>query len=160
MRYLRRFAVIFLCSAFSLALAFPLALYYLGLSGVEGRPPKPPQVASKEQQALVWNNARGSGAPHVEAMNPYAFVFNFLVKKEVGTPPGQLVAWRVASGYLLHGSRYRGMGWWHLSGAALTIWLTRHWTSEEILSAASLDQQHATDANRLTLPSNKHAVIH
>jgi len=25
---------------------------------------------------------------------------------------------------------------WHLSGAALTIWITRHWSSDEVLCAA------------------------
>jgi hypothetical protein len=30
--------------------------------------------------------------------------------------------------------RYSGTGWWHLSGAVLTIWLTRNWTTEQRLS--------------------------
>jgi len=28
------------------------------------------------------------------------------------------------------------MLWWHLSGAALTIWLSRNWTDQQITAAA------------------------
>jgi hypothetical protein len=44
---------------------------------------------------------------------------------------GQLAAWQIARA---HNSDHPvgGMGWWHLSGAALTIWVTRHWSGEQI----------------------------
>jgi hypothetical protein len=29
------------------------------------------------------------------------------------------------------------MIWWHLSGAALTIWVTRNWTTDQIVTAAA-----------------------
>lgn len=58
-------------------------------------------------------------------------------------PPGQLVTWWVAREYLVSHKQYQGMGWWHLSGAALAIWLSRNWTSDEILSAAAQLRQCA-----------------
>ena len=42
--------------------------------------------------------------------------------------------------HLLNHQRHKGMSWWHLSGAALAIWLSRNWTDEEILSAAALSR--------------------
>jgi hypothetical protein len=140
MRQLRGPIAILLCFVAALLLAFPLGMYWLGLSGVDGFPQKPLQLVPKEQQVLVWRDARGDGAPRIEAMNPYSFAITLLVDGNLSAPPDQLIVWRVASSYLIGHQRNKGMGWWHLSGAALTIWLSRNWTSEEILSAAALSR--------------------
>lgn len=124
----------------ALLLASPLGLYWLGLNGVDGLPQKPLLLASKEQQLLVWRDARGDGAPRIGAMNPYSFVITLLVDENPSAPPDQLIVWRLASSYLVDHQRNKGMGWWHLSVAALTIWLSRNWSSEEILSAAALSR--------------------
>lgn len=141
----RRFVVVVCCAAASFVLASPLVLYGVGLSGVDGRPPKPLRLASKAQQELVWKRARGDGAPRIDTMNPYSLAIRLLAAPEARTPPGQQITWWVASGYLLEHQRYKGMGWWHLSGAALAIWLSRNWSSEEILSAAFLSLEHRSD---------------
>jgi hypothetical protein len=140
---IRRFIAIVACTMFALLLGFPLALYSLGLNGVEGRPQKPLQLASAEQKSVVWKRARGEGMPDLSADNPYSFVASVFLAREQRTPPGQLVTWWVARDYLSRHQRYKGMGWWHLSGAALAIWLSRNWTSDEILSAAAQLQQSA-----------------
>jgi len=74
--------------------------------------------------------------PYVSADNPYSYVASVFFAQP-RTPPGQLVTWWVARDYLISHKRYKGMGWWHLSGVALAIWLSRNWTSDEILSAAA-----------------------
>lgn len=141
----RRLIVVASCAAASIVLAAPLALYGAGLSGVEGRPQKPLRLASAAQQELVWRRARGEGAPRIDTMNPYSLAIRLLAAPEARTPPGELLTWWVASSYLLEHKRYKGMGWWHLSGAALAIWLSRNWTSEEILSAALQSLEHGPD---------------
>jgi hypothetical protein len=145
MRQLFRYSAILIATSAMLMLASPLALYWLGLSGVEGLPSKPPKLASKDQQAQVWRQARGDGIPAVEVMNPYAVLFRLFAASPRRTPPSELVTWWVASGYLSEHRRHKGMGWWHLSGTALTIWLSRNWSTEEILSAAalSLEDRHS-----------------
>lgn len=50
---IRRFIAVVTCAMFVLLLGLPLALYSLGLSGVDGRPQKPLQVASAEQKIAV-----------------------------------------------------------------------------------------------------------
>ena len=140
MHRVRYFTTIFLCITATLILASPLGLYWLGLSGIDGLPEKPLHLASKEQQAFVWKSARGDGVPRIKAMSPYSLAITLLVKKAPSAPPDQLIVWRVASNYLLSHQRHKGIGWWHLSGAALTIWLSRNWTDEEILSAAALSR--------------------
>lgn len=133
---IRRLLTILLCITVTLLLALPPGLYWLGLSGVDGVPEKPLQLASKEQQALVWKRAHGNGVPRIAAINPYSFAMTLFVKKDPGVDPEQVIVWWVAADYLISHQRHSGMSWWHLSGAALAIWLSRHWTQEEILSAA------------------------
>jgi hypothetical protein len=134
---IRRFIAVVSCITFALLLGLPLALYSLGLSGVDGRPQKPLQLASAEQKTAVWKRARGEGTPYVAADNPYSYVASVFFAQGQPAPSGQLVTWWVARDYLVRHKRHKGMGWWHLSGAALAIWLSRNWTSDEILSAAA-----------------------
>lgn len=140
---IQRFIAIVACAMFALLLGFPPALYSLGLKGVEGRPQKPLRLASAEQKTVAWKHARGEGIPYISADNPYSYVASVFLTQEQRTPASQLVTWWVARDYLLRHQRYKGMGWWHSSGAALAIWLSRNWTSDEIFSAAAQLRQSA-----------------
>jgi hypothetical protein len=148
MNRIRRLIAIVICAAGALFLVFPLVLYSLGLNGVDGRPQKPLQLASAEQKTAVWKRARGEGMPYVEPDNPYSYATSVFFAEGPRTPPGQLVTWWVARNYLVSHQRYGGIGWWHLSGAALAIWLSRNWTSDEILSAATQLRQSASGRKR------------
>ena len=143
MHRIRRFIAVVTCTTFALLLGLPLALYSLGLSGVDGRPQKPVKLASAEQKIAVWKRARGEGMPYVEADNPYSYVASMFFAQGQHTTPSQLVTWWVARDYLVRHKRYKGKGWWHLSGAALAIWMSRNWTSDEILTAAAQLRQSA-----------------
>jgi hypothetical protein len=132
-----RFIAVVTCITCALFLSFPLALYLLGLNGVEGRPQKPLLRASVEQKTAVWKLAQGDGIPYVKPNNPYIYAASVFFTRGRRTSPDQLVTWWVARDYLVGHKRYKGMGWWHLSGASLAIWLSRNWTSDEILSAAA-----------------------
>lgn len=134
MRVIRKL-IIMASASVTLLLTAPLGLYCVGLSNIEGRPQKPAHLASVEQQSLVWKRAHGDGTSVVQADNPYSYLASICSAQR--TPPSKLVTWWVARDYLSPNKRYEGMGWWHLSGAALAIWLSRNWTSEEILSAAA-----------------------
>lgn len=124
-------------SAMVLIFYAPILLYWCGLGGIEGRPQPPLHLACQEQKQWVWGKARGTGVPHVEEKNPYTYFWPLIRGEHPSNRAGAVVAWWVASDYLLTHQRHRGMGWWHLSGAALTIWVTRNWTSDEILTAAA-----------------------
>lgn len=134
----RQFLAFVTCATFALLLIFPLILYWMGLNAVDGRPEKPRQLATIEEQSIIWKHARGTCTPHVSADDPYSYLASILfAQSKKHTPPDQLVTWWVARDYLSTHKRYKGMGWWHLSGAALTIWLSRNWTTEEILSGVA-----------------------
>ena len=84
---IRRLIAVVTCTAFALLLGLPLALYSLGLSGIEGRPQKPLQLASAEQKTVVWKRARGEGTPYVAVDNPYSYVASVFFAHEQRTPP-------------------------------------------------------------------------
>ena len=135
MRDLTRFLALMAWALLLLLLLSPWLLYELGLSRLERLPTPPAQLATAEQQAWVWQQARSQGMPQVEPMNPYGFRLRFFNEAPVSTPGERLTLW-VAREHLLQLPRRR-MGWWHLSYAALSIWLSRHWSAEELASAAS-----------------------
>jgi hypothetical protein len=132
--FARRF-VVSLGVVAALVCASPLLLYWLGLHAAGGKPEVPAVLAPKTVQLAAWREARGVGQPHITPINPYTYLP--LIAEPGPHGPSLLVAWRVASSHLLQHQRYKGMGWWHLSGASLTIWLTRNWSIDQLLTKAS-----------------------
>jgi hypothetical protein len=117
----------------------PLSLYALGLSEVDGRPGPPlSSHSTPADQALLARTFRTSQPTTVEQLTPWAYV-TFILEdpKQTATAGGVDAAWVVARHYNAHHLKKRSSMWWHLSGAALTIWITRHWTSDQVLSAAA-----------------------
>ncbi|WP_431262393.1 hypothetical protein ACQ859_19870 [Roseateles chitinivorans] len=136
MRIVLRLLLAVLCTAVLLVVSSPLWLYALGLSLIEGRPERPAAMASAEDQARAWQLAGGHGAPVIESTNPYQLVLDLW--RETDTRPEERVAMWVSGDYVIdHRKGKNGMLGWHLSSAALSIWLARNWSTEELLTAAS-----------------------
>ena len=117
----------------------PLGLYALGLSNVDGRP-NPPSSShpTPADVALLARTFRTSKPITVEPLSPWAYV-SFILEdpKRAAAEGGVDAAWVIARQYNAHHLEKRSSTWWHLSGAALTIWITKHWTSDQVLSAAA-----------------------
>jgi hypothetical protein len=130
MRVLGRFSAAVIVGAIVLIGVLPLGLYWLGLSGIDGRPvpPQPPQVLSADYEYL---------ATRFQSRYPVAMTtltpWTYLLAADSAGP----VAWIVARHYNESHLKHRGMLWWHLSGAALTIWITQHWSQDEAVSGAA-----------------------
>lgn len=134
MRRLLRYLTILLGTFVALLLLSPWLIYEEALLSIEGRPAKPQRLASAEEQAAVWKLAKGAGPLHVERLNPYGYAWR-LASTPLGRPdPSETLAYWVSREYIWAQPERRGMGRWHLSNAALTIWLTRHWSAEEMAS--------------------------
>jgi hypothetical protein len=111
----------------------PWALYEIALSNVEGRPALPAtQTLPTEEKQAIWESLKERGPIGIERLTPHAYILMFLEYHE--PVPGANVAWFVARDHNSRNLRRRSMGWWHLSGAALTIWLTRNWSTGELLA--------------------------
>jgi hypothetical protein len=122
----------------ALAVTVPWLLYGAGLYAAAGVP-EPAPHASVSVQLEIWQKAGGRGEPLVTATNPYTYVYY----ADKGRPDVVVASW-VARSYLRHHLGLYGTLRWQLSGAALTIWLTRNWSAEQLLSkAASIEALNA-----------------
>jgi hypothetical protein len=116
------------------AAGVPWLLYGIGLHAASGRPERPVEIAAPADQIVMWKRARGEGAPSVLKLSPYTYLS--MLEDPGSDRPGMVVSFRIASNHLRNHRRYDGKTWWYLSSAALTIWLTRNWSVEELLSKA------------------------
>lgn len=133
---IRRIAVALVSSAMIFVVVVPLALYWLGLSNIDGRPQPVVSCNTAAKTELLQKSFRSSQPAVVHVLNPWTFVFSFGssgIRDDVGAAAVWVIARSYNSGHLDN----RKMIWWHLSGAALTIWLTRNWTTDQIVCSAA-----------------------
>lgn len=112
----------------------PWGAYEIALARLPELPVRPQLLATQQQQDEIWRKAGGEGPLVVEPTQPYAFVVALMARDRVR--PGEELAYWVARDHLRSLPREGGMLGWHLSNAALTVWLTRHWSPQELASAA------------------------
>lgn len=117
-----------------LVLLSPWLLYEWGLLQLDSLPVRPAQMASAEQQARVWQYVRAPAPQQVERLNPYGYVWT-MFDGPAGLPPSERLAAWVARDHVINQPR-RGNLTRHCAEAALMIWLTRHWSAEELAAAA------------------------
>lgn len=112
----------------------PGLLYLLGLALAGGRP-KPAECSSEPRAGY-------------HAMNPWRFTAQFFdkdVMKKV--PEVEREAFWIARRHLWRQPQ-RGMLRWHLSSTALTIWITRHWSTAQIADTARKEDFCRTGSKR------------
>jgi hypothetical protein len=122
------------CSARS---GLPLSLYWSGLANVEGRPQPTTSKDIAADRALLQEKFRSSSPIVVPVLNPWSYLWSLHSVDVKATDVGASAVWVVVRTYNYTHLRERRMSWWHLSGAALTIWVTRHWTPDQIVASAA-----------------------
>jgi hypothetical protein len=131
-RALKRIFYVAVVTALLLIAIGPWGLYWLGLYGINGKPSLPSVAATKTESEKIWSEARGKGEIKVNSITPHGYIYLFF--SDSRNHPGLRVSWRVAANHNLKYRKYKGNGWWHLSGAALTIWLSHNWSTDRIIS--------------------------
>jgi hypothetical protein len=120
------------------AIAHPWMLYWLGLGNIEGRPkPSESNSSCTEAEHRLFRTLGVDSRPRPDPMSPWTYELALLSGNEMQSTDVS-AAWIVARHYNAAHLKGRPPLWWHLSGAALTIWLTRKWPSEVILCEASI----------------------
>jgi hypothetical protein len=128
-------------------ISLPWTLYWVGLHNVAGRPIPSTMSLTPSGSADLQRYLRINAQPLVEPLSPWSY-FPSLVLAHPRPMPGADVAWIVARQYNAAHLRDRHMIWWHISGAALTVWLTRNWTGEQVLAtAAEIVRERAASNN-------------
>lgn len=116
----------------ALLISLPLCLYGIGLYGVEGRPIVPLISATGSEKEKVKLFLRVKEEVKVIPINPYEYTFKILSGGNFDS--GIAAAWVVSANHNLGHLKYKGNRWWQLSGAALTIWVSRNWTTDQVMS--------------------------
>lgn len=113
----------------------PWAIYGAGLSNIVAlpAPPSTPPVSVADAKT-IWSEFKEPGSVSVEPLSPYGYAFALITNHSL--PPGPHIAWFVARNHNAGNLENRRMIWWHTSGAALTIWLTRNWSTEQLIAKA------------------------
>jgi hypothetical protein len=109
--------------------AAPWLIYWIGLNEIEGRPTPATHPATAEQVDGLFKRLRLSQPVQIDPLSPYSYVL-----QAVHPSASTRIAWVIARSHNAeHLSDHR---YWHLSGAALTIWLTRNWAPTELIARA------------------------
>ena len=89
--------------------------------------------------------------PHsiaVQPLSPWVYARDLATSgPSSSSMAGADAAWLIARRYSAGHLKKKRMLWWHLSGAALTVWITRNWSSDQVVTTAAglvrLDLQRA-----------------
>lgn len=126
-----------------LGLGLPWWLYQQGLAAFDHLPEPPAQLAPPAEQQRVWQRAGAAAPPEAVVLNPVSYLLS--ASFQARPPEITAYAWRVASAHGRAHLQAQGPLSRHLAGAALTIWLTRHWRVEQLLTRiAELERSGAT----------------
>ncbi len=119
----------------SLLLLSPWLIYAGMLASLDGRPMRPEHLLPAQEQVRIWQLADGTGDLRSEPLSLYGFAWELFAPTGQPAPMETLAGW-VACEHL-RAQAHRSMLGWHLSNAALTVWLTRNWTAQELTTAAA-----------------------
>lgn len=132
----KRYCISVLVVILLIALLSPWLVYEAGLSNINGRPSiGNANFVSREDATEIWIELKETGPIRMEIMTPYSYLF-FLILDGPNSP-GSRLAWYVARDYNADRLKDKRMIWWHLSGAAMTVWLTRNSNLEDLLTKAN-----------------------
>jgi hypothetical protein len=134
-------AFVLLVTTLSVAVA-PWLIYWIALGKIEGRPRHATHTVTADEVDSLCKRLRISQPVQIDPSSPYSYILR--------AAPGSAstrIAWIIARSHNVeHLSDRR---YWHLSGAALTIWLTRNWTPAELIArAVELENRRAASAVR------------
>ena len=116
----------------AIAVALPGVVYVIGLAKVQGRPgPAQPVRYTADDIHAAWRRCGEKLPLKAQPLSPWQYANRFLFSNPRKVSPGERAAWQIASSHNAQHPVGRAV-WWHTSGAALTIWLTRNWSTEQL----------------------------
>lgn len=129
---LKRFTYIAVLLLLFFAVTSPLGLYWLGLYSVNGKPSFTTIVATQAEREEIWIKVKGKGNIEIKSINPYKYLW--VIFSDRLPSPSLRLAYRIAADHNIRSLQFKGNLWWHLSGAAMTIWITNNWSTEQVFS--------------------------
>lgn len=141
---MKKLLVVVLLLAALFVAGVPVAAYLAGMDNMDDRPPPPERITYREYQAMVvWEERKELPPIALQAITPWHFyaliwcsrynddIEDFLTCGD--RYPGLRAAAYVAKRHLDDHLKQRGLIWRYMSRAALTIWISRNWTAEQLV---------------------------
>ena len=142
LKWVRRIAVATILTGLLAMILGPWGLYWFALTKIVGRPSHALQATfAVEDAEALWRQLREPMPIRVEPMSPHSYLWAVLrcaaggarrCSADGSLPRGSGLAEMIARAH--NAKNLQDLGWWHPSGAALTIWLTRNWTTDELIA--------------------------
>lgn len=111
------------------AFVLPWLIYWIGLDKIDGRPNYAARSITSEEIDNLYERLRLSKPVRIDPLSPYSYLL-----QGIHGSASARIAWPIARHY--NGQHLSDHHYWHLSGAALTIWLTRNWAPPELIAKA------------------------
>jgi hypothetical protein len=119
-------------TALSVTATAPWVIYWYALQQIDGRPTAAAHAATAEHVDRLFKTLKITQPVQIDPISPYTYFLQ-------GTHPNPSarLAWIIARSFnVKHLATDHQTLTWHLSGAALIIWLTRNWTPTELIAKA------------------------
>jgi len=139
----RKFTYAILLSGL-ITLFLPYFFYFYGLQQIQEFPEPCFKSLDTVSSQNIWQIYYGQGNPNLVKISPYNYVFAFLCNTQASTEeqikkcnskyPGLAHANIFAGFYLRNSKKIQKPLTLGISEAALAIWLTNHWSIDEILN--------------------------
>ncbi len=114
---MKKITVTIIALSLFIIIALPWAFYGIGLSFITGYPVAPTKAALNENKIKL---------------TPYHVIYSLITNSGTYLENNSKMAWGIARSYNHKNLEKKKMSYWHLSGAALTIWITRNWSTSQI----------------------------
>lgn len=134
---MRRIVTILFVSLFAGLALMPALLYEVGLRNIKMLPVPPRGNVTAAEASNLWTQLKETGPIKLQKINPYGYAMRLPLCGTAQQIPGERLAWFVARNHNATNLNDKRDIYWHLSGAALTIWLTQNWTLEQLLAQAN-----------------------
>jgi hypothetical protein len=112
----------------------PWLLYEIGLAKIDGRPYHASQATAASEDVEALSRTLQMSQVTIERLSPCSYIWAIVAGDGRAFGQGVRVAWLIARSYNV--DHLVDHSAWRLSGAALTIWLTRNWTRDELVAKA------------------------
>ena len=126
----------------------PGILYYVGLNNISGKPEiSNIEKLNENQLKSLLNYYKVDNIPEISKVNPWEYVFALIGNESNSISSGTNMVWSIVRSYNSNNIKNKRMIYWHLSGAALTIWLSNNWTQNQVMVKAyeiSEQEKHLT----------------
>lgn len=125
-------------------IALPGLMYLYGMYLIDNMPVKPVKMIDRKDMLVVWKEYQGQGNPGIQAINPWHYYWLLFcnvkaksivdIKKCKSSIIGLQHAAKLSQLYIRKNNRFNGVLKWHIAIAALSVWFSRNWNIDVILT--------------------------